>query len=264
MKMKNAELAQEARLRTATLLRNNKTPHIKPGGLRSELVDGTGRPKISAPVKLLHSTKDFSYNTPDPSGPSSPVHTSSNTENGFDGTPGNLLSSAATGSDVSFSGRARSPLNHLSSYFGEHYHGSDELPLTTPLISQRPPSHAKSASMDMMIGQRSTRRRLNRTRRSMLRHSVSAPSSTSTMPHGSGGSHSSCSISDPIPTVPTVAPPSPHHLAQVNEMAGDTGFSGGDTIEEEEQDLISLGLRKLSVDVYLHDVELLSAKFFHE
>lgn len=108
--------------------------------------------------------------------------------------------------------------------------------------------------------------------------SLTSSSSMSAMSHRSGQSQSSAgsiSISNPIPVVPAV-PQEKHQrksshpfgaeLAQVNEMAEEFGINNKktDTFDEEERELISRGLRKLSADVYLHDVELLTAMFFHE
>lgn len=286
----SVELAHEARERAAMQRNNSTMPSTKPGGpIRPELVDDADRPKISAPVELLHTTNMLSYNAPDLPRPSTSSQASSNTDNDSDSAPGTALSSPPTSPDVSPSELKRAPSpepNHLSPYFGGNHHAPapNQAPIAAPAIPQRAPSHTKKASMDAMTRQKSTGRLQKRSGRSMSRADVSAPSLThsssmSTMSHRSGQSQSSVgSISNPIPigaAVPAVPPPRPQHpsshpfgaeLAQVNEMAEEFGVNDkkADTFEEEERELISQGLRKFSADVYLHDVEVLMAMFFQE
>ena len=285
----SVEIAHEARERAA-MERSNTTikASTRPGGpIRPELED-PNRLKISGPVELLHTTNMLSYNAPDLPRPSTSSHASTNTDNDSDSLPGTALSSPPTSPDVSPSELKPPPSpepNHLSPYFGARHHGPgfNQAPAAAPAIPQRAPSHTKQASMDAMTRQRSTGRLQKKNGRSLSRSNAPAlsPSNSvtaSSMSHRSGQSHSSVasSISAPIPIAPQPPhtkpqPPSQPHpfgaeLAQVNEMAEEFGINDkkADIFEEEERELISRGLCKFSADVYLHDVEVLTATFFHE
>lgn len=275
----------------------------KPGGpIRPELADNDpNRPKISLPVELLHTTNMLSYNAPDLPRPSTSTSSqaSTNTDNDYDSAPGTALSSPPTSPDVSPSELKGPPSpnpNHLSSYFGAPRQ-APQAPTTTqasvaaPAIPQRAPSRSKQASEDAIARQRSTGR-LQKKNPSMSRSNGSVSTAHSATPsvmsHRSGQSQSSMgsSVSAPAPPVPAVPqakpqptpqPPSQHpsqypsqhpfgaELAQVNEMAEEFGVSDrkDDIHDEEERELINRGFCKFSADVYLHDVEVLMAMFFH-
>ncbi|SPN97197.1 uncharacterized protein DNG_00712 [Cephalotrichum gorgonifer] len=288
------ELAQEARERAA--VQRSNTVNAAPA--RSKLdSENVYRPKISGPVELIHTTNMLSYNAPDLPRPStsgsSQLSTksakSSNSDNESDSAPGTAASSPPTSPDVSPSELKRSlspEPNHLSCYFMTPQQIQDPRPapsIPAPTIPQRSPSHTKQASMEAMTRQRSTGRlqkpnpragsmsRSNGVARSPA-HSVS-PSTASS--HRSFQSQSSVSLPPPPTPVSATMPhskaqlaaqhPFSQELAQVTEMAEEFGINERiNVIDEEERELISRGLCKFSADVYLHDIQTLTATFFND
>lgn len=278
-----AQESRESREKTTTPRSNTR----KLLSSRSNTVaNEASRPQISAPIELIHTTNMLSYNAPDLPRPSTSsqgsVKSSTNTHNDSDSSLGTAASSPPTSPDVSPSELKR-PLspepNHLSSYFmnPQQAQGAAQASVAAPAIPQRAPSHTKQSSMDAISRQRSTshlQKPMGRSNSSA--RSPTSPVAPSRMSHRSFISQSSTSSSGPVSThssVPMPAP-SPHdssqhpfgaELARVTEMAEE--FGGTERIgliDDEERELISRGLCKLSADVYLHDIQTLAALFFHD
>ncbi|PKS10593.1 hypothetical protein jhhlp_002347 [Lomentospora prolificans] len=293
------ELAQEARERAA-MQRSNTTKPI--GGRsdtarsqpsRSNSVANSGvRPKISGPIELIHTTNMLSYNAPDLPRPStsnsnqSSSRSVAHTDDESDSSPSTAASSPPTSPDVPSSELKRSVSpepNHLSCYFlpPQIPQVPSASTVQAPAIPKRAPSHTKQASIDAMSRQRSMSHLSKDSGRSMSRGQYSFSRSASTATSFSGmsrdsvqthstGISSTMSISPMSPPAEKTQYANPQHpfgleLAQVTEIAEEFGVGNRlDAIDEEEQELLSRGLCKVSADVYLNDIQNLASFFFHD
>lgn len=293
------ELAQEARERAA-MQRSNTT---KPKAVRSDtarsqpsrsnsITTSGARPKISGPIELIHTTNMLSYNAPDLPRPSTSSSNQSSprsvthTDDESDSSPSTAASSPPTSPDVPSSELKRpiSPQpNHLSSYFmpPQAPQVFSSPVAQAPVIPKRAPSHTKQASIDAMTRQRSMSHMSKDSGRSMSRGNYSFSRSASTATSFSGMSRDSVQTqSTGVSSTFSVGPMSPpaekmhyappqhpfgQELAQVTEIAEDFGVSRKlDVIDEEEQELVSRGLCKISADVYLNDIQNLASFFFQD
>lgn len=244
----------------------------------------TMRTQISSPLELIHTTNMLSYNAPDimrsnsvstADGPGSPATT--------------IASTPPTSPDVDSKDETRSPApNHLSGYFMPPPQGAAGGPTTpevtpAPAIPKRSPSHTKQSSLEAVAKQRSMStmsKESDRTVSTKASATFSRASSTSTAP--STLSHNSLAPSPkpPMPSVvPSMPPPvtyqqprpaatgaePPHpfgrELAQVSEIAEEFGIKDS-VMEEEQREMKRRGLRRVSPDDYLSEVQALFATFY--
>jgi hypothetical protein len=272
--------------------RSNTTKAAIPQGSSTRDSTSVARPKISAPLELIHTTNMLSYNAPDLPRPSTSSEASVKSDAESEAsTPTTAASSPPTSPDVAPEemGRSISPEpNHLSCYFQPPASAvSQQVPKAqAPAIPTRAPSHTKKASFEAISRQRSASvlskdsgRSLSSKASFSFSRSSSGSTTASTMSHNSMYSHHHMSykMSAPAPTqAPTahVAPekkkPAPveshpfgPELAQVTEIAEEFGQKL-DAIDEEEQELLNRGFCKLAADIYLRDVEALLSTFFNE
>jgi hypothetical protein len=251
------------------------------------------RAKISGPIELIHTTNMLSYNAPDLPRPSTSsqgsTKSSMHTDDDSDSSPGTAASSPPTSPDVASSELKRSSSpepNHLSSYFiPDTATQTATAPAPAPpAIPQRAPTHTKQASIDAIARQRSNSTRLLReSLSSSQRYNSSVTRSPSTATAASARSQESAKTHITTPSITSVQGPAPpvspprksqlgsnqhpfgSELAQVTEIAEEFGVREKlAAADEEELELTSRGLCKISADVYLRDIEDLWSLFFAE
>lgn len=255
------------------------------------------RNKISGPVELIHTTNMLSYNAPDifPK-TASPTASSTRSDDDLSDTALTAASSPPTSPDVPTQKRLASPPpNKLSSYFSVGPHATEPATNTeaAPVIPQRAPSHTKKGMYESLNRHRSTSRlseQSSRTVSTKASSSFSRSSSASTSTtvtsstshqsqHAPKMSSASVALPSPAPPTPAVSPPVQYHhkkeyseshpfgqeLAQVTEIAEEYGLKGRlNVIDEEEQELVSLGLFKFSAEDYLSEIRDIFSNIFAE
>jgi hypothetical protein len=196
------------------------------------------RSQISSPIELISTTNMLSYNAPDiyPSSSSS-----QSSDDDLDSLPP-LTSSPVTSPDNSSAGSAPgSPdSNKPPLYFGSSGRQSTSSE-DAPAIPRRALSHTKKTHEIL-----SRKRSLSRASQSSSKHSVT--------------SFARDSIQMFSTTIVEDATPEPHpfgnELAQVTELAEEFGIqSNMAVIDEEEQELINLGLLKFDAADYMSEIE---------
>ncbi|KGQ11857.1 hypothetical protein BBAD15_g2399 [Beauveria bassiana D1-5] len=210
------------------------------------------RPKISAPVELIHTTNILTYNAPDLPRPYRSNSASSKTPDSDTETFMTTDSTPPTSPDVSPHERdCASPTpepNHLSCYFQTA--GRTSLDPAAPIIPKRSPSHTKKASYEALARKRSSRQ------------SRDSDMSASSRP----GLTFSPLPATPPANVSKESHPFGQELAQVSELVEEYGV--GNKLkpidEEEEMYLSSRCLSKFSANDYLGIVHGLSSSFFPE
>lgn len=281
--------------------RSNTTKPMggRPDALRSQpsrsnsIAMGNARPQISGPIELIHTTNMLSYNAPDLPRPStsnsnqSSSRSATNTDDDSDSSPSTAASSPPTSPDVPSSELKRSVSpqpNHLSCYFlpPQAPPVSNSFAGQAPAIPRRAPSHTKKASIESVARQRSISHLSKESGRSLSsRGNYSFSRSGSSVTSFSGISRDSVQTqSTGFSSTMSMGPASPpsdktHHatpqhpfgleLAQVTEIAEEFGVVNRlGVVDEEEQELLSRGLCKISADVYLNDIQNLASFFFHD
>jgi hypothetical protein len=245
------------------------------------------RPKISAPLELIHTTNMLSYNAPDIYPRSTTSTTSSAASAKSDDepdSPATAVSTPPTSPEVSPQqerGRSISPEpNHLSCYFTPPGKAINPPVVEAPIIPKRAPSHTKKASFEAIRRQQSTSRLSKEsgtsvsTKASMTFSRVSSASSAaSTMSHNSmshppkSSSIISSSSYQPIRSREEVSEIHPfgQELAQVTEIAEEYGVKEKlQVIDEEEIELKSKGLCKFSAEDYVSELQGLFSSFFND
>lgn len=242
------------------------------------------RPKISAPMELVHTTNMLSYNAPDlfPKLASS-TSSSAQSDDGMSDAPTNA-SSPPTSPDVP-PHRSMSPEpNHYFTAPGEA--ATQPAKQNAPAIPQRSPTHTKKASYEALSRRRSLSRMSEQSTRTVsTKASMSLSRSSSTSVSTAATSHvaspapyqqfkpSSVSYTAPPPTTALLSPPkaqqfhkkdySDSHpfgqeLAQVTELAEE--FSGREK-QSTVDDLSGRGLFQFSAEEYILEIEGLVSEF---
>lgn len=205
------------------------------------------RNKISAPVELLSSTNMLAYTAPDLHSNSS----SSSLGSGDDETDPGLTSTASTLTSPSLSSMEPSPIgpepNHLSSFFPQRSatvtstarSSTSSTGTDAPSVPKRALSHTKKSHQELAR------------KRSISRMSPPPSSLAPTLVHRNQD------IFQPISEHPFS-----RELDKVNEVAED--FGSMRVLEEEEQILLSKGLKKISVEEYLSEIEELYGGVFED
>ncbi|KAL7629204.1 hypothetical protein AAE478_000724 [Parahypoxylon ruwenzoriense] len=248
---------------------------------------GTIRNKISGPMALTHTTNMLAYNAPDlfPRSETSPTESMKSDDDSSD-SPRTSASSPPTSPDMpSADGRSTSPEpNHLSCYFVAPGQKSASNTNEAPIIPKRAPSHTKKASYDNLMNKFS--RLSNQSGKSVsTKGSFSLSRSPSTSTTATTVSSSSFPRKNSVTSVPMVSaltspppvrpsfrrpadyPEAQHpfgnELAQVSELVEELGVKDKlHAIDEEEQELISQGLRKFRPEDYVAEVQGLFSTFF--
>jgi len=204
------------------------------------------RNKISAPVELLSSTNMLAYTAPDLHSNAS----SSSLGSGDDETDTGLTSTS-TLTSPSLSSMEPSPIgpepNHLSSFFPQRSatvtstarSSTSSTGTDAPHVPKRALSHTKKSHQELAR------------KRSISRMSP-PPSSLAPAPV-----HRNQDFFQPISEHPFS-----RELDKVNEVAED--FGSMRVLEEEEQILLSKGLKKISVEEYLSEIEELYGGVFED
>ncbi|KAM0743135.1 hypothetical protein ACQRIT_003312 [Beauveria bassiana] len=229
------------------------------------------RPKISAPVELIHTTNILTYNAPDLPRPYRSNSASSKTPDSDTETFMTTDSTPPTSPDVSPHERdCASPTpepNHLSCYFQTA--GRTSLDPAAPIIPKRSPSHTKKASYEALARKRSSRQSRDSDMSASSRPGLTFSRASSTSTRAS--SASSTLAQKTLPATPPAnvskeSHPFGQELAQVSELAEEYGV--GNKLkpidEEEEMYLSSRCLSKFSANDYLGIVHGLSSSFFPE
>jgi hypothetical protein len=230
--------------------RSKKSEISTPMSFREGLVrysPGTiSRGKISGPVELLSATNPLVYNAPDIASAISSSSSSSSLRSSDDSdvTPISPKTPMSAEPEVSMEP------NHLSGYFPKRSATTTGTPRSSmssnadaPSVPKRALSHTKKSHQELAR------------KRSVSRMSP-PPSSMSTVT-------TSVRLSQErtFAPVPEYAEhPFSRELDKVNEVAED--FGALKVLEEEEQILINKGLRKLTLDDYLSEIEALYGDFF--
>lgn len=208
---------------------------------KKSFLSGSIRNKISGPVELLSTTNMLSYNAPD----LYPKAASSNTSGDESDIPSMSHSTSTTPNS---SIRGSTPItpepNHLSSYFDKPGSGrqSTSSGEDAPTIPQRAMSHTKKTH-EVLSRQRSMGH--------VSAHSGSHSGSVQRM--ASVKSFSRNSIDMFSANVESFeAHPFGSELAQVRELAEEYGKMH--VIDEEEQELLNMGLCKFSAEDYANEI----------
>lgn len=204
------------------------------------------RGKISGPVELLSATNPLVYNAPDLRNPlsSSSSASSLRSSNDSDLTP---TSPVTPPSDE--------PLpehNHLSGYFPKRSatisstarSSTSSTGPDAPHVPKRALSHTKKSHQDL-----ARKRSLSR---------LSPPPTSMTTP--AAARRHAQDVFAPVPE--TAEHPFSRELDKVNEVAED--FGALRVLDEEEQILLSRGLKKFTVDDYLSEIEELYGDVFDD
>jgi hypothetical protein len=225
--------------------------------------------KISAPIELISTTNMLSYNAPDiyPRSRSSTTSSAASMTTGSSasdsGSPSSLttpLTSPET-SSIESSPTSKSPeANHLSCYFGVPT-SDDE----APKIPQRAPSHTKRSAERVarkrsMSKMTSPKNSISRTSNQSQSHQPSKHSFSNSV----STSRSSINMFSQNPE--TLEHPFGNELAQVSELVEEYGQSKEKLtiFDQEEQELISMGLYKFGVDDYLNELQELYSLAFND
>lgn len=202
------------------------------------------RGKISGPVELLSATNPLVYNAPDLNGLSSSSSASSlRSSNDSDLTP---TSPVTPPSDESLPGP-----NHLSGYFPKRSatisstarSSTSSTGADAPNVPKRALSHTKKSHQDLA-------RKRSLSRLSPPPTSMNAPAAR----------RPAQDVFAPVPE--SAEHPFSRELDKVNEVAED--FGALRVLDEEEQILLSRGLKKFTVDDYLCEIEELYGGVFDD
>lgn len=202
------------------------------------------RGKISGPVELLSATNPLVYNAPDLNGLSSSSSASSlRSSNDSDLTP---TSPTTPPSDGSLPGP-----NHLSGYFPKRSatisstarSSTSSTGADAPNVPKRALSHTKKSHQNL-----ARQRSLSR---------LSPPPTSMNAPAARRPTHD---VFAPVPE--SAEHPFSRELDKVNEVAED--FGALRVLDEEEQILLSRGLKKFTVDDYLCEIEELYGGVFDD
>ncbi|KAL2756921.1 hypothetical protein ACRALDRAFT_2103078 [Sodiomyces alcalophilus JCM 7366] len=239
------------------------------------------RTHISSPLELIHTTNMLSYNAPDIARSNS-ISTTDGPES-----PATINSTPPTSPDIDTKEESRSPApNHLSCYFmpPQEAAGGPTTPEPTraPAIPMRSPSHTKKSSLNAVAKQRSVStmsKESDRTVSTKASATFSRTSSTSTAPSTMSRNSLAPPPKPPVPSVPSMPPPVTYHqqrpaihaaepphpfgreLEKVSEIAEEFGIKRS-VLDEEEREMRRKGLRRISPDEYLNEVEALFATFY--
>lgn len=219
------------------------------------------RGKISAPVELISTTNMLSYNAPDlyPSSASSLSGDDSDINNK------SFLSSPLTSPDSSSieSGPCSPEPNHLTSYFNKTRTSTSSNEQDGPSIPQRAPSHTKKTHENMarkrsISRMSSPKNSISTARGSLAMFSNPGEAIEAAKPysaHTSQTSHTSHVSHAPHPFG--------NELAQVSELAEEFG-GNVHIVDEEERELVSLGLLKFGAEDYMNEIHGLFTSAFGE
>jgi hypothetical protein len=239
---------------TRAFTKRNKRPEIstREGSIKFS-AGSIRRGKISGPMELLSSTNMLVYTAPDLGS----VSSSSSTSSLRSSDDGNLTPTSVTSSPVTTPGDSveHSPIgpepNHLSGFFPKR-----SATVTSTARSSTSSSGAEAPHVPKRALSHTKRSHQELARQRSISRMSPPPSSLGSAPVVRRSQDFFASISE------SASHPFSRELDKVNEVAEDFGASR--VLDEEEQLLLSKGLKKFSVEDYLSEIEELYGGVFDD